>query len=125
MINHREEPAPKNFLRFNDLMKLEIKDQLDTSENQFDDITNIQFTSVKQNFFFNNLIRLFYDREQLVIQRELRYHISILLTIQKFIIKDAMKECQMKITRSACKFHFIMRLEVLVDHLLQCIHNQQ
>lgn len=46
MINHQEEPAPKNFLRFNDLMKLEIKDQLDTSENQFDDITNIQFTSV-------------------------------------------------------------------------------
>ena len=47
MINHQEEPAPKNFLRFNDLMKLEIKDQLDTSENQFDDVINIQFTSVK------------------------------------------------------------------------------
>lgn len=47
MINDQEEPAPKSFLRFNDLMKMEVKDQLDTSENQFDDLTNIQFTSVK------------------------------------------------------------------------------
>ena len=47
MINQQEEPAPKNFLRFNDLIKTEIKDELDTSENQFDDVTNVQFTSVK------------------------------------------------------------------------------
>jgi hypothetical protein len=52
-LSHREEPAPKQFSRYDDLMKKLIVDESmehdldDAMEmNQFDDPINIQFTSV-------------------------------------------------------------------------------
>jgi hypothetical protein len=46
MLSHNEEPAPKNFLRFNDLMSNSSDEDIEINEVYFDDAVNIQFTSV-------------------------------------------------------------------------------